>query len=99
MQFEVVDFETTYNAFLRRPTLTKFMVVPHYAYLVLKMLGPNGIISIRGDVKHACDYDRESCETTDRLLASTKLQELKMALAKSHPDTIMPEAKTSKVSI
>jgi hypothetical protein len=99
MQFEVVDFETTYNAFLGRPILTKFMAVPHYAYLVMKMPGPNGIISIRGDVKHAYDYDRESCETADRLLASTELQELKMALAESHPDPIMPEAKTSKVSI
>jgi hypothetical protein len=99
MQFEVVDFETTYNAFLGRPILTKFMVVPHYAYLVMKMPGPNGIISIRGDVKHAYDYDRESCEMADRLLASTELQELKMALAESHPDPIMPEAKTSKVSI
>jgi hypothetical protein len=99
MQFEVVDFETTYNAFLGRPILTKFIAVPHYAYLVLKMPGPNGIISIRGDVKHAYDYDRESCETADRLLASTELQELKMALAESHPDPIMPEAKTSKVSI
>jgi hypothetical protein len=99
MQFEVVDFETTYNAFLGRPILTKFMVVPHYAYMVMKMPGPNGIISIRGDVKHAYDYDRESCEMADRLLASTELQELKMALAESHPDPIMPEAKTSKVSI
>jgi hypothetical protein len=99
MQFEVVEFETTYNAFLGRPILTKFIAVPHYAYLVLKMPGPNGIISIRGDVKHAYDYDRESCETADRLLASTELQELKMALAESHPDPIMPEAKTSMVSI
>jgi hypothetical protein len=57
MQFEVADFETTYNAFLGRPTLTKFMAIPHYTYLVLKMLDPNGLISIKGDVKHAYDYD------------------------------------------
>jgi hypothetical protein len=57
MQFEVADFETTYNAFLGRPTLTKFMAIPHYTYLVLKMSDPNGIISIKGDVKHAYDYD------------------------------------------
>jgi hypothetical protein len=57
MQFEVADFETTYNAFLGRPTLTKFMAIPHYTYLVLKMSDPNGLISIKGDVKHAYDYD------------------------------------------
>jgi hypothetical protein len=50
MQFEIADFEMTYNAFLRRSTLTKFVAVAHYAYLILKMLGPNGVMSIRGDV-------------------------------------------------
>jgi hypothetical protein len=99
MQFEVTDFEMAYNAFLRRPALTKFMVVPHYAYLVLKIPGPNGVISIRGDVKHAYDCDRESRETVDMLLASVELQQLKKALVESHPDSIMPEAKTSKVYI
>jgi hypothetical protein len=38
------------------------MTIPHYAYLVLKMLGPNGVISIKGDVKRAYDGDRESCK-------------------------------------
>jgi hypothetical protein len=37
MQFEVADFKMAYNAFLGRPTLTKFMAIPHYAYLVLNM--------------------------------------------------------------
>jgi hypothetical protein len=51
MQFEVADFEMAYNAFLGRPALTKFMVIPQYAYLVLKMEGPKRVISIKGDVK------------------------------------------------
>jgi hypothetical protein len=42
IQFEVADFETMYNAFFGRLALTKFMAIPHYAYLVLKMLGPWG---------------------------------------------------------
>jgi hypothetical protein len=71
MQFEVADFETAYNA------------IPHYAYLVLKMPGPNEVISIIGDVKDAYDCDRESCETTDKLLASAELQELKKAMTES----------------
>jgi hypothetical protein len=33
------------------------------------------------------------------LLAYVELQELKKVLAKSHPDLIMPRAKTSKMSI
>jgi hypothetical protein len=75
------------------------MAIPHYAYLVLKLPGPCGVISIRGDVKRAFDCVRESCETADRLTASAELQELKQVLAESLPDLIMPEAKTSKTSI
>jgi hypothetical protein len=99
IQFEVVDFKTMYNAFLGRPALSKFMVIPFYAYLVLKMPGLRGIFSIRGDVKRAFDCDRESCEIVDKLMALTELQELKQALVESPPDPVMPEAMTSKTSI
>jgi hypothetical protein len=74
IQFEVTNYETVYNAFLGRPAFSKFMVISHYAYLVLKMLGPRGIIFIRGDVRRAFDYSRECSETADGLMASTKLQ-------------------------
>jgi hypothetical protein len=61
----VADFETAYNSFLGRPALTKFMAIPHYAYMVLKMPGPHGVISNRGDVKRAYDCNKESCEMAD----------------------------------
>jgi hypothetical protein len=57
--------------------LSKFMAIPYYAFLVLKMLGPHSVISIRGDVKWAFDCNRESRETANRLLASVEVQELK----------------------
>jgi hypothetical protein len=76
-----------------------FMAIPHYAYLVLKMLGLNVVLSNKGDVKHAYDCDRESCETANMLLASADLQELKKALAESDSDLIITETKTSKLSI
>jgi hypothetical protein len=75
------------------------MVIPHYPYLVLKMSGPRGVVSIKEDVKRAFNCDGESCETASRFLASVELHELKQALAKSFPDLVMPEAKTSKMSI
>jgi hypothetical protein len=65
-----IQFETVYNAFLGWPALSKFMTIPHYAYLVLKMPGPRGANSIRGDIKWAFDSNRESYETANRLLAS-----------------------------
>jgi hypothetical protein len=73
MQFKVADFKTAYNALLGRPTLTKFMAIPHYAYMALRMPGPHGIISIRGDIKHAYNCDKESCETANRLTAYVEL--------------------------
>jgi hypothetical protein len=59
------------------------MMIQHYAYLVLKVSGLRGVISIRGDIKWAYDCDKESCEMADRLAASIELQELKEALAES----------------
>jgi hypothetical protein len=38
--FEVVRFRGTYHAVLGRPCYAKFMVVPNYTYLKLKMSGP-----------------------------------------------------------
>jgi hypothetical protein len=83
LQFEVADFEMAYYAFLGRPALSKFMMIPHYAYLVLKIPGAYGVLSIRGDVKRAFVYDRKSYKMADRLTASVELQDLKQALAKS----------------
>jgi hypothetical protein len=46
IQFEVADFETSYHAIIRRLALAKFMAIPHYPYLLLKMSGPHGILSL-----------------------------------------------------
>jgi hypothetical protein len=75
------------------------MAIPYYTYLVLKMLGPCGVISIRGDIKRAFDYDRESCEIVEKLMAFVELPELKQALVVSPLDPVVPVAKTSKTSI
>jgi hypothetical protein len=39
IKFEVANFESSYHAILGYPALAKFMVVPHYIYLLLKMPG------------------------------------------------------------
>jgi hypothetical protein len=46
IKFEVADFESTYHAIFRRLALAKFLAVLHYMYLLLKMPGPNGILSL-----------------------------------------------------
>jgi hypothetical protein len=46
LTFEVVGFSGTYQAILRRPVYVKFMIVPNYTYLKLKILSPKGIITV-----------------------------------------------------
>src|SRR5437763_1171241 len=67
ISFEVADSEATYHAMLRRPALTKFMAVPHYIYMMMKLPGPNGIISLRGDVRRSHNCDQESCTLAENI--------------------------------
>jgi hypothetical protein len=46
IKFEVANFESSYHAILSRPALAKFMAVPHYVYLLLKMPGQSGILTL-----------------------------------------------------
>ena len=39
LTFEVVGFPGTFHAILERPCYAKFMAIPNYTYLKLKMLG------------------------------------------------------------
>jgi hypothetical protein len=48
LNFEVIDWPSQYHAILGRPMFSRFMAVPHYTYLVLKMPGPRGIITVKG---------------------------------------------------
>jgi len=56
----VVDFNTAFHAILSQPALAKFMAVPHYTYLVLKMPMEQGILSLRANLDIAYAYEKES---------------------------------------
>jgi hypothetical protein len=64
IKFGVVDFKTSYHAILGRPAIAKFMAVPHYTYLVLKMPSPAGVLSLQGNLKISFDCDTEAVELT-----------------------------------
>jgi hypothetical protein len=44
LNFEVVGFRGAYHAILGRPCYAKFMAVPNYTYLKMKMSGPKGVV-------------------------------------------------------
>ena len=46
LTFDVVGFTRTFHAILGHPCYAKFMAVPNYTYLKLKMPGPRGVITV-----------------------------------------------------
>ncbi|XP_066333388.1 uncharacterized protein [Miscanthus floridulus] len=59
LTFEVVDFPGTYHTLLGRSCFTKFMAVPNYTYLKLKIPGPNRVITIEGSFEQTYYYDQD----------------------------------------
>jgi hypothetical protein len=59
LDFKVMDWPSQYHAILGQPAFSRFMAVPHYTYLVLKMPGPKGIITVKGSFELLDLCDRE----------------------------------------
>ena len=51
--FDMADIDLPYNAIIDRPDINKFMAVPYYAYLMLKIPVPKGVIMERVDAVKA----------------------------------------------
>jgi hypothetical protein len=62
LTFEVVEFYGTYHVILGHPCYARFMAVPNYTYFKLKILGPNGVITIGPSYEHAYECDVECVE-------------------------------------
>jgi hypothetical protein len=62
LTFEVVGFRGAYHAILGRPCYAKFMAVPNYTYLKMKMSEPNGVITMGSSIEHAFDCNVECVE-------------------------------------
>jgi hypothetical protein len=62
IKFKVANFESSYHAILGRPALAKFMAVPYYVYLLLKMPGRSGVLPLRGDLKKSYDCNQEAIQ-------------------------------------
>jgi hypothetical protein len=59
LDFKVIDWPSQYHAILGRSAFSRFMAVPHYTYLVLKMPGPKGIITVKESFKLSNLCDKE----------------------------------------
>jgi hypothetical protein len=86
LMFEVVGFRGTYHAVLGRPCYAKFMAVPNYTYLKLKMSGPNGVITVGPMYRHAYECDVECVEYAEALAESEAIIADLESLSKEAPD-------------
>jgi hypothetical protein len=92
IKFEVADFETSYHGILGRPAIAKFMAVPHYTYLVLKMPSPADVLSLQGDLKIFFDCDTEVVELTATNHVPNAMMEIYAASKKLAPSELdIPE--------
>jgi hypothetical protein len=79
----VACFDYGYNAIIGRPGLAKFMSILHYSYMILKIPGLQGIITVRADFQGAAECFRGAIQaaltvgplTTSPVEANTKPEE------------------------
>jgi hypothetical protein len=74
--FGVVDISSPYHALLSRPGLAKFMAVPHYAYLKMKLPGPKGVITVSGSFKKSLACAKESLQLAEALVIVEEKRQL-----------------------
>ena len=86
LTFEVVGFPGTFHAILGRPCYAKFMAVPNYTYLKLKMPDPHRVITIGTSIQrtYKCEVDCYGHAIT--IIASGELTALKGEVTEEAPD-------------
>jgi hypothetical protein len=101
LTFEVVGFRGTYHTVLGRPCYAKFMAIPNYTYLKLKMSGPKGTITIRSTYRHAYECDVECVEYAESEALNADLDCLSKEApdAKRHAGNFEPAEAVKSVSL
>src|SRR6266540_3037259 len=67
--------------------------------MVLKLLGPNGIITLRGDVRRSYNCDRESCTLVENLQAKAERDSTWLAVATLQEEGEVPAKKAANSGI
>ncbi|KAI4991032.1 hypothetical protein ZWY2020_039403 [Hordeum vulgare] len=96
LTFEVVDFQSAYHAILGRPAYEHFMARPCYVYLKLKMPGPKGVITIRGNRQRAEECRQQGSGIDDQQMAVLELDEYKKTV---DPADLMRSKKPASESV
>jgi hypothetical protein len=100
VNFVVADFEGTYHAILGHPAITKFITVPHYRYLVLKMPTEKGVLTLRGNVFIVDTCEEDSFHVAEAHDLSLRMAAMTMEAKKTPPNQLeIPELEAPHKSI
>jgi hypothetical protein len=88
--FEVVDLSSAYHTLLGRPALTKFMAVPHYAYLKMKLPGPKGLITIVVDYQKSLECAQAGARLAESLVTVEEQRQLDQIVALANETPAVP---------
>jgi hypothetical protein len=103
LTFKVVGLRGTYHAIIGRPGYAKFMAIPTYTYLKLKMPRPKGVITVSSSYEHAyeCDIEcveyGEAIENTTELASKLEVLAAKAPKPKCHAGSFEPVEGTKKI--
>jgi hypothetical protein len=100
LSFEVADFKSSYHAILGRPILARFMAIPHYTYLVLKMSASNGVLTVYDNliVSFKCDNETLEIATTNTYMDASVVMVAKAAKV-ALTDLTIPEQKRTDTAL
>ena len=77
----MVDLSSAYHALQGRPALAKFMAVPHYDHLKMKMPGPKGLITVTGDYRKSLECARDGAKLAESLVIAEERRQLDRIVA------------------
>jgi hypothetical protein len=109
LRFEMAHLDCGYNAIIGRLGLAKIMAIPHYSYMILKMPGPQGIITVHADFQGAMECFRGAIQavltagpsTTSSTQADTEPEEDLAMPANEAQDvtSIWPTEETKRINL
>jgi hypothetical protein len=90
LTFEVVNFSGSYHVILGRPWYVKFIAIPCYAYLKLKMPRPTGVITVKARTQGALECEQSSIKLAVATITAFELRELILWLPVMPFSLVMP---------
>jgi hypothetical protein len=90
--FKVVDISSPYHVLLGRPALAKFMAVPHYAYLKMKVPDPRSVITVSGCFKKSMECARASSQLAEALVIAKDKRQLLHRVALTQQDVLVRQS-------